>query len=38
MVILYDQDGQNVVWYQHGRNEAIDEAFRTWMQNVMLDE
>lgn len=39
LLIAYDQTRQKVIWYQFGReNDEADEAFRDWLNEVVLDE
>src|SRR5208282_6005738 len=39
LIIAYDHEQRNVVWYQFGReNDEADEAFRDWLNEVVLDE
>ena len=36
MVILYDKQRENVVWYQYGReNDDVDAAFHAWIDEIM---
>ena len=39
LVITYDQEQRKVIWYQFGReNDEADEAFRDWLNEVVLEE
>ncbi len=39
LILAYDQNRRQVIWYQHGReNDEADAAFQDWLQEVVFDE